>query len=415
MTSIAVLGYGVVGTGVAELAMRNKEKIKKSLGDDLVISKILVRDLNKHLNKGNSNLLTKNIDDIFNDNVDIVVEVMGGINPAYEYIKQALKLKKHVVTANKDLIAEHGVELLNIAKSNGVTLKFEASVGGGIPVIKPLSECLVGNDINSIKAILNGTTNFILSKMYSENLDYDTALKLAQENGFAEANPESDVCGYDAARKLAILSTIAYNKNIDWKNINTIGITDIDKIDFEYAKKIGCNIKLLGLSQQYDNEKIFASVQPVMVKDCLKLSNIENEFNSIVIDGDAVGEVIFYGKGAGMLPTASSVFGDILDIIKNKNEAPLTFNSEKADLKNSWDYKSKWFLRIDSPNRYDAISLLADKFINCYIITNNLNDSNEIFAVVTANNEKELDDNLNFILQSCNAKKYKKMMIMGNN
>lgn len=395
MASIAVLGYGVVGTGIADLINKNKERFKSITGEELNISSILVKDKSKHKQKQNYHLVTDNVEKVFSSSVDIIVEVMGGIHPAYDYVKKALKLKKHVVTANKDLIAEHGKELLDLAQDNGVTLNFEASVGGGIPILKPLIECLSGNEIVEIKAILNGTTNFILSKMYSENASYKDALKLAQDLGFAEANPDSDVLGYDAARKLSILSTIAYNKKVNWKDINLDGITDIDNSDFEYAKLNECTIKLLAISKK-QNDKIYGFVKPVMVKLDSYLSKIDNELNGIVIEGDAVGDVFFSGKGAGMLPTASSVFGDITDIVQNKNKKNIKFNDDNANIEKYWSEKSNWLIRIKTEDRLNTICDLSNKFKNCYIYTSNVTQTNEVVAVI----HEELESSLNHIFKN---------------
>ena len=411
MASIAVLGYGVVGTGITDLINKNRERFKSITGEDLSISSILVKDKSKHEQKQNYHLITDSIEKVFNSPVDIIVEVMGGIHPAYDYVKKALKLKKHVVTANKDLIAEHGKELLDLAQANGVTLNFEASVGGGIPILKPLIECLSGNEITGIKAILNGTTNFILSKMYSENASYEDALKLAQDLGFAEANPDSDVLGYDAARKLSILSTIAYNKKIDWKDINLDGITGIDKVDFEYAKLNECTIKLLAVSKNQNN-KIYGFVQPIMVRLDSYLSKIDNELNGIIIEGDAVGNVFFSGKGAGMLPTASSVFGDITDIIQNKNKKNIKFNTENASIEKCWCNKSSWLVRIKTKDRLNTICTLSNNFKNCHIYTSNVTQANEVAAVIYEEYESNLKHTLDKLLGIPYINEIKKFMIL---
>jgi homoserine dehydrogenase len=413
MASIAVLGYGTVGTGIAELINKNKERFKNFTGEDLKISNILVKDLKKHKDKKDYDLLTDDINRIFEESVDIVVEVMGGINPAYEYVKRSLNLKKHIVTANKDLIAEHGKELLDLADKNGVTLNFEASVGGGIPILKPLMECLVGNEIMSINAILNGTTNFILTKMHQENMSYEESLKLAQELGFAEANPDSDVLGYDAARKLSILSTIAYNQKVNWRNIYTEGITNLDIEDFKYAKAKGYIIKLLAISKK-ENDKVYASVKPVLIKTNSELGKIENELNAIVIEGDAVGKVVFSGKGAGMLPTASSVFGDITDIILNKKKKPLRFNEKEAILEKAWNYNSSWLLRIKTSDRISIMSNLASYFKNCYIFANTSSSSEEVAAVIKAPNEDFLNSRLEELSSLTHVGKIKKFAILNN-
>lgn len=413
MASIAVLGYGTVGTGIAELINKNKERFKKFTGEELKISNILVRDLEKHKDKKDYDLLTDDINRIFEESVDIVVEVMGGINPAYEYIKKSLKFKKHVVTANKDLIAEHGKELLDLADKNGVTLNFEASVGGGIPILKPLMECLVGNEIMSINAILNGTTNFILTKMHQENMIYEESLKLAQELGFAEANPDSDVLGYDAARKLSILSTIAYNQKVNWRNIYTEGITNLDIEDFKYAKAKGYIIKLLAISKK-ENDKVYASVKPVLIKTNSELGKIENELNAIVIEGDAVGNVVFSGKGAGMFPTASSVFGDITDIILNKKKKALRFNEKEAVLEKTWNHNSSWLLRIKTSDRISIMSNLTSCFKNCYIFANTSSASGEVAAVIKAPNEDFLNSKLEELSSLTHVGEIKKFAILNN-
>ena len=412
MANIAMLGYGVVGSGVAELISRNRYKFKDKLNEELVISKILVRNVDKHLNNKNRGLLTENIEDIFNEKVDIIVEAMGGLNPSYEYIKRALNMKKHVVTANKDLMAERGYELLQLAKKNGVTIHFEASVGGGIPILKSMNECLVGNEIKSIRSILNGTTNFILSKMSNNGMSYEEALKLAQELGFAEANPESDVKGYDAARKLSILSTIAYNRRVDWKDINIEGITQIDSDDFRYAKMKRCSIKLLGISKISEDD-IYASVMPVMVKQDSILGKIENEYNAILVEGDAVGDVMFSGKGAGMFPTASAVFADIADIVENKRERAITFSSEKASINKSWGLKSKWFLRIKTQNRVKIMESISSSFKSCYILSNSVSgNKEEVVAFVNADNEDLIDDYIEKVESEKQAQSVKKLLVL---
>ncbi|AZV55713.1 homoserine dehydrogenase [Clostridium sp. AWRP] len=412
MANIAMLGYGVVGSGVAELISRNRYKFKDELDEELVISKILVRNVDKHLNNKNRGLLTENIEDIFNEKVDIIVEAMGGLNPSYEYIKRALNMKKHVVTANKDLMAERGYELLQLAKKNGVTIHFEASVGGGIPILKSMNECLVGNEIKSIRSILNGTTNFILSKMSHNGMSYEEALKLAQELGFAEANPESDVKGYDAARKLSILSTIAYNRRVEWKDINIEGITQIDSDDFRYAKMKKCSIKLLGISKISEDD-IYAAVMPVMVKQDSMLGKIENEYNAILVEGDAVGDVMFSGKGAGMFPTASAVFSDIADIVENKREKTITFSSEKASINKSWNLKSKWLLRIKTKNRVEIIESISSSFKSCYILSNSVSgNKEEVVAFVNADNEDLIDDYIKKVKSEKRAQSVKKLLVL---
>ncbi|APM38241.1 homoserine dehydrogenase [Clostridium kluyveri] len=412
MVNIAMLGYGVVGSGVAELIFRNKDKFKDELNEELVLSKILVRNISKHTDNKNKELLTEDIDDIFKEKVDIIVEAMGGLDPSYEYVKRALNMKKHVVTANKDLIAEYGYELLQIAKKNGVTIHFEASVGGGIPILKSINECLVGNEIKSIKSILNGTTNFILSKMNHNGMSYTEALELAQKLGFAEANPESDVKGYDAARKLSILSTIAYNRRVDWKDINIEGITEIDEYDFKYAKMEKCSIKLMGISK-LGSKHIYATVMPVMVKEDSVLGKIEDEYNAILVEGDAVGDVMFSGKGAGMFPTASAVFADIADIVKQKRKKCITFSSEKAEIDKSWGLKGKWFLRVKTQNRVKIIQGISSSFKSCYILSSTFSgNKEEVVAFVNADNEVCIDNYIEKVKLKGEACDVKKLLVL---
>lgn len=412
MANIAMLGYGVVGSGVAELIFKNKYKFKNELNEELVLSKILVRNMKKHIHSKNKDLLTENIDDIFKEKVDIIVEAMGGLDPSYEYVKRALNMKKHVVTANKDLIAEFGYELLQIAKNNGVTIHFEASVGGGIPILKSINECLIGNKIKSIKSILNGTTNFILSKMNHEGMNYEKALGLAQKLGFAEANPESDVKGYDSARKLSILSTIAYNKRVDWKDINIEGITEIDEYDFKYARMEKCSIKLMGISK-IDSGHVYATVMPVMIREDSVLGKIENEYNAILVEGDAVGDVMFSGKGAGMFPTASAVFADIADIVGQKREKCITFSSEKADIHKSWELKGKWFLRVKAQDRIKAIQGISSNFKSCYILSSTFSgNKEEVVAFVNADNQICVDDYIKKSKSKGEASDVKKLLVL---
>ncbi|WP_416175922.1 homoserine dehydrogenase [Clostridium sp.] len=412
MAVIAMLGYGVVGSGVVELIMKNRYKFKQKLNEELVISNILVKNVSKHLNNKNKDILTDNINDVFSKKVDIVVEAMGGLNPSYEYVKKALEMKKHVVTANKDLIAEYGHELLEIADKNGVTIHFEASVGGGIPILKSINECLVGNEIESIMSVLNGTTNFILSKMGSENMSYEDALKLAQNLGFAEANPESDVKGYDAARKLSILSTIAYNKRIYWKDMDIEGITDIDEQDFKYAKMRGCNIKLLGISKRTD-KGVYAAVRPVMINENSSLGRIHDEYNAILVKGDAVGDVLFSGKGAGMFPTASAVFSDIVDIIAHREEDTITFNDEKIEVNKKWNTEGKWLLRIKTLDRVSVIESIAENFATSYILSNEASkENNEVAAFVNAKSEVKIDEYIKRIQKNTWFKSVKKLLVL---
>ena len=358
---IGILGYGTVASGLVDIIDNNKDK------RDISIEGILVRDVKKHEHRKHADVLTDNIEDIFKKDVDVIVELLGGLHPSYEYLKRAIENKINVVTANKDMLAEFGGELVSLAKENGVCIKFEASVGGGIPVLKPLIESLEGNEIDSISAILNGTTNFILSKMYDENLSYDEALKQAQDLGFAEANPEADVMGYDAGRKLSILSTLSFNKRIYWKDFYLEGINKIEPKDIEYAKQLGCKIKLVGRSK-INNGKVNGYVRPVLVGNDDIISKIDNEFNIIVVNGDFLGEVSFVGKGAGKDATGSAVYADVLDIYDNRLNNVDAFIKEKVSVDKVVSSECKALIRFKKPQKDKIIQIIKDKFKEAEVI-----------------------------------------------
>ena len=378
---IAILGYGTVGKGLIEMIEGNKEK------RNIEIKGILVRDKNKYKSSKYANIITEDIEDIFKNDIDILVELMGGLHPSYEYIKRALENKINVVTANKDMLAEYGYKLVKIAKENEVSLKFEASVGGGIPVLKPLTESLEGNDIESMYAILNGTTNFILSKMYNEGLSYEEVLKEAQELGFAEANPEADVEGYDAARKLSILSTLAYHRRVYWKDFYLEGISKIDMKDMDYAKKLGCKIKLVGQSRK-NKENVSGFVRPVLVDNDSLLSKIDNEYNIVVFNGDSVGEVSFVGKGAGKEPTGSAVYADLIDIFDKRISNIDSFIQDKIPVEKTISNYCQVLLRFKSPQTQEIIELIeacVDKF-------EIIEDNDELAIMVYADSEYEINN-----------------------
>lgn len=315
MINVAVLGYGVVGSGVVEIIKKNSISISKKAGREIVVKKIL--DIRDFPDSPDLELLTKNSDEVFNDpSIDIIIETIGGATIAYKFTKDALQSGKHVVTSNKELVATHGPELLKLAKENNVNYLFEASVGGGIPIIRPLNRCLAANEIHSITGILNGTTNYILSQMKREGKDFDVALKEAQRNGYAEADPTADIEGHDACRKIAILSSIAYNEFVDYRSIHTEGITKISPADLKYAQSMNSTIKLIAMSEKV-GESITARVSPAIVSNSNPLCNVEDVFNAIVVKGDAIGEAMFYGRGAGKLPTASAVVADVIEIVKH--------------------------------------------------------------------------------------------------
>ena len=316
MVSIAIMGHGVVGSGVAEIFTTHKQKLYASIGEEVYVKKIL--DLREFPDSPLADRFTKNFEDIINDlEIRVVVEVMGGLNPAYDFVKRCLKAGKSVVTSNKELVAAHGAELLEISKETNTNFLFEASVGGGIPIIRPMSQCLVANNVDEIAGILNGTTNFILTKMIEDGMQFDDALKLAQELGFAERNPAADIEGHDACRKICILASLAYGKHVYPDSVHTEGITKITLEDVRYAEAFHCVIKLIGSVKRLADGKIDIIVAPMLVPNKSQLANIDYEFNGIMVRGDCTGDVVFYGKGAGKLPTASAVVADVVDALKN--------------------------------------------------------------------------------------------------
>ena len=314
---VALLGSGTVGTGVYKLINRQRKEMPYKVGADLVVEKVLVRDKNKKREGIDSSLLTDQWEDIIlDDDIQIVVEVMGGIEPAHTYIKEALQAGKNVVTANKDLIAEYGKELLDTAEENGCDLLFEASVAGGIPILRPLKHCLAGNYLTEVMGIVNGTTNFILTKMAEEGMEFKEALALATELGYAEADPTADIEGYDAGRKMAIMASIAFNSRVTFDDVYTEGITNISSKDIQYAKEMGCAIKLLGVARNTETG-IEVRVHPMLIPLDHPLAGVNDAFNAVFVHGDAVDDAMFYGRGAGEMPTASAVMGDIIDVARN--------------------------------------------------------------------------------------------------
>lgn len=316
MIYTAIMGHGVVGSGVAEILLGHNTLISKKIKDEIDVKYIL--DLRDFDGLAYSDKFIKDFELIANDDdVKIVVEVMGGVNPAYDFVKRCLLAGKSVVTSNKELVAAKGAELLAIAKDKNVNFLFEASVGGGIPILRPIAQCLAANEITEIKGILNGTTNYILNKMIVDNMDFDAALSLAQEMGFAEKNPAADIEGHDACRKICILAALAFGKHVYPEQVSTDGITNITLTDVEYADSFDCAIKLIGSAKKCADGKITADVKPMLVSRSHILSDVDGVFNAIMVTGDAVGDVMFYGKGAGKMPTASAVVADVIDCAKH--------------------------------------------------------------------------------------------------
>lgn len=345
MVKIAVLGYGTVGSGVVEVLRTNQKVIDERLGEELRIKYVL--DLRDFPDDPVQELITHDFEDIVNDEeVRIVVEVMGGIEPACTFVKRSLEAGKSVATSNKALVAKHGAELLRIAKEKNVNFLFEASVGGGIPILRPLHSSLTGDVIEEITGILNGTTNYMMTKMFYEGADYDEVLREAQANGFAERNPEADVEGYDACRKIAILSSIISGKQVDFEDIYCEGITRITAEDMKYAKAMGMTIKLLATCKR-DGEKLNAMVAPCLLRAEHPLFAINGVFNSIFVHGNMLGDAMFYGSGAGKLPTASAVVGDIVEEARNlERNLGVMWSSEKLALEDRRDVERRFFVRM---------------------------------------------------------------------
>lgn len=345
MLNVSVLGYGTVGSGVVEVLTTNRESIAKRAGQEINVKYIL--DLRDFPGDPHEDKVVHDFNTIVNDtDVQIVVETMGGVKPAYDFVKASLEAGKNVCTSNKELVAKHGAELLAIAKEKSVNFFFEASVGGGIPIIRPMNECLNGDVIEEISGILNGTTNYILSKMTTEGSDFDTVLKDAQDKGYAERNPEADVEGYDACRKIAILTSLAYGKQVDFEDIYTEGITKITDVDIKYAKALGAAIKIFGSSKKV-GDKIYAKVAPVLIDNTHPLYSVNDVFNGIFVKGNMVGDVMFYGSGAGKLPTASAVVADVVEAAKNLNtNIPVIWDSEKLELADIKDANQRFFVRL---------------------------------------------------------------------
>lgn len=317
MIRIAILGFGTVGAGVYQLVERQKNDFKAKTGSCAEVARVLVRDASKPREGVDTSILTDHFEEILEDpSIDIVVEVMGGIEPARTYITQALQAGKNVVTANKDLMATYGGELLTLAKEMGKDLLFEASVAGGIPIIRPMKQCLAGNHMTQVVGIVNGTTNYILTKMAQEGMEFGEALAKATELGYAEADPTADIEAYDAGRKLAILASIAFHSRVTFGDVYTEGITKITAADIRYAKEMGCVIKLLAIARQTE-DGIEAGVQPMLLSQDHPMAAVNDVFNAVFVHGDAVDDVMFYGRGAGRFPTASACMGDIMDIMRN--------------------------------------------------------------------------------------------------
>ena len=359
MVKVAVLGYGTVGSGIVEVIKTNQDMVNKKAGDEIDVKYIL--DLRDFPGDPYENLVVHDVEIILNDpEVLVIAEAMGGVEPAYTFTKRALSAGKSVCTSNKELVAKHGAELIELASANKCNYMFEASVGGGIPIIRPLNASLTPERVDGITGILNGTTNYILTKMEKEGSDFDTVLKEAQDKGYAERNPEADVEGYDACRKIAILSSLIYGKNVNFEHIYTEGITKITTNDFAYAKKAGYTIKLLAMSKEVDG-KYFAMVTPCMINDQNPLYFVNDVFNGILVHGNTLGNTMYYGAGAGKLPTASAVVSDIIDCVKHLGKTVFCFwDKEELTLSSMDDSVKRFFVRVKDADFAKAKEVFGD-------------------------------------------------------
>ena len=359
MIQVAVMGYGTVGSGVVEVIEKNKEEINKKSNEALNIKYIL--DLRDFPGDPYEDKIVHDVEVILNDpEVQIICETMGGLKPAYEFTKRALMSGKSVCTSNKELVATHGPELIQIAHEHTCNYLFEASVGGGIPIIRPLNYSLTAEKIDAISGILNGTTNYILTKMEREGAAFEEVLKEAQEKGYAERNPEADVEGYDACRKIAILSSLMCGKNVRYQDIYTEGITKITADDFKYAKVMDCTIKLLGLAKE-ENGGLYAMVSPFLISKSHPLSMVNDVFNAVCVHGNMLGDSMYYGRGAGKLPTASAVVSDVVDCARHIGKIITCFwDAEDVKLTNVDEVEHAFFVRVAKAKEQKAKETFGD-------------------------------------------------------
>lgn len=404
MVKIAVIGYGVVGSGTVEVFYKNRESIEKKIGDSIDIKYIL--DLRDFTGTPYDEKFIKTFDPIINDDeISVVAEVIGGINPAYQYVKSLLEAGKSVVTSNKELVAEKGAELLNIAREKNVNFFFEASVGGGIPIIRPLHHCLSANEIDEIAGILNGTTNFILTKMISEGMAFDEALALAQKLGYAERDPSADIDGHDACRKICILASLAFGKHVYPKDVHTEGISSITAEDVQYCDDFGGKIKLIGWASKRD-DKIAVMVCPAFVSDSSQLSSVNDVFNAILVRGDATGDVMFYGKGAGKLPTASAVVSDIIMAAKmNDNSKSLYWDdSEQHFVLDRQSVDNRFYIRLICENKTETLKQIENMWGSVKLLHRDGETDNELAFVTESINEAKFEEYCDIITKTAEIK-----------
>lgn len=392
MAKIAVLGFGVVGSGTVELFYKNKNKIIEKAGTDLDIKYILdIRDFPGSPFEGK---FTKDINDILNDDeVTLVAEVMGGVNPAFDFVKSCLERGKSVVSSNKELVAKKGAELLRTAKEHNCNFLFEASTGGAIPIIRPLHQCLAANDITAVAGILNGTTNFILTKMINENMPFAEALSTAQKLGYAEKDPTADVEGHDACRKICILSSLVFGKHVypDW--VHCEGISSITAEDAQYAENWGGAVKLIGSVKRTADGKILPIVRPAFVCGANQLSNVNDVFNGIMVYGDAIDQVMFYGRGAGKFPTASAIVADLIDAAKMKGTSISQVWEDSKDNSFIADYKEDvlpFYVRVRGVSKDKAKEIFGE----VEFLTRENCPADEIAFITPEIKEKDFDEKL---------------------
>lgn len=365
--SIGLLGLGTVGSGVVQIIENHQDKLMHQVGCPVKIKKILVKDLEK--NRGlnlDKSILTTNVNEILEDpEIDIVIEVIGGIKETRQYLLTALENKKHIVTANKDLMALHGSELLKVASENGCDLFYEASVAGGIPILRGLTDGLASDRITKMMGIVNGTTNYILTKMTKQGSPYEEVLAEAQALGYAESDPTADVEGFDAARKMAILATLGFSMHIDLEDVSVKGISQITEEDLEYSKRLGYTIKLIGIASR-TGDKVEVSVQPTLLADTHPLASVNDVYNAVYVYGEAVGETMFYGPGAGSLPTATSIVSDLVAVMKNMrlgvNGNSAVLPQYEKNLKSPEEMYAKYFLRLHVKDELGVFASITTLF-----------------------------------------------------
>lgn len=395
MIQIAVMGHGTVGSGVVEVLMKNHDSIAKKAGQSISIKYILdLRDFPDHPLKDR---FVKDFTIIEKDpEVAVVVECMGGLTPAYDFVKRCLLAGKSVVTSNKELVATKGAELLKIAKDRDLNFLFEASVGGGIPIIRPLNQCLAANEVYEIAGILNGTTNFILTKMIREQMSFDTALQLAKDLGYAERDPSADIEGHDACRKICILASLAFGKHVYPEQVHTEGITKITLEDVEYAANWGGVIKLLGVTKLLDNGKLSILVAPFIVSRDGQLASVEDVFNGILVRGDAIGDVVFYGRGAGKLPTASAVVGDVIDCVRHIDSRKFLYweDGEPGYVADFREAPTRLYVRLKVEDPAAMLQKIKALFKNPQFLHRENAPDDEIAFVTGVDSEYHLDETI---------------------